>query len=162
MSTSLVIVPLELRDLNAFVALHHRHHDWVQGHRFSIGCIDTNTDTLVGGASIGRPVSRGYNPRTTLEVTRLVSNGFPNACSFLYGAAARIGKEMGYKRIQSYILDNESGKTLKASGWFLEGMTPGGQWVRSDLVINRTNQPINPKQRWVRILQTHQFVMEES
>ena len=41
-----------------------------------------------------------------VEVTRLCTDGTKNACSFLYGAAARIAKEMGYKQIQTYILES--------------------------------------------------------
>ena len=32
------LVPVSLRDANAFVAAHHRHHKPVAGHKFSIGC----------------------------------------------------------------------------------------------------------------------------
>jgi len=107
---------------------------------------------IVGVAIVGRPVARGSDNGLTAEVTRLCTNGVKNGCSMLYGACARIAKEMGYKKIQTYILDNEPGISLKASGWILEGLTAGGQWKRNDGVINRTDQPINPKQRWAKNL----------
>jgi hypothetical protein len=120
------IVPLELRELNAFVAQHHRHHKPVQGHRFSIGVIRDDTNLLVGGCSIGRPVARLTSQKWICEVTRLVTDGTPNACSALYSAAARAAQNMGYERIQTFILDSETGGSLKASGWEFESVSPGG------------------------------------
>src|SRR5678815_3290523 len=106
------IVPLELRELNALVAKLHRHHKPVQGHRFSIGV--EHEGKLVGGASVGRPVARMTNQRTVLEVTRLVTDGTKHACSMLYSAAARIGRELGYEKIQTFILAQEPGTSLIA------------------------------------------------
>ena len=37
---SLDIVPMTLREANAFVAQYHRHHGPTVGHKFSIGCTD--------------------------------------------------------------------------------------------------------------------------
>ena len=34
----LSLVPVSLKDANAFVAEHHRHHKPTRGHKFSIGC----------------------------------------------------------------------------------------------------------------------------
>ena len=53
----LKIIPLELKDANAYVAEYHRHHKPVVGHRFSIGCVDEEGN-LHGAAIIGRPVAR--------------------------------------------------------------------------------------------------------
>lgn len=112
---ALRIVPLELRDLNALVAAHHRHHKPVQGHRFSIGvALD---GVVVGGASVGRPTARMTDQAAVLEVTRLVTTGVRNACSALYGACARAGKAIGYQRIQTFILESETGDSLMAVGW---------------------------------------------
>ena len=40
---------------------------------------------------------------------------------------------MGFKKIQTYILESESGTSLKASGWIYEGEAGspswGGQWA---------------------------------
>lgn len=144
------IVPLTLKQLNELVESLHRHHKRVQGHRFSIGC--EKTGKLVGGASVGRPVARMCDPYTTAEVTRLVTDGTKNACSFLYGACARICREMGFKKIQTYILDEETGTSLRASGWILESSSPGGPWKHTDGRPRRTDQPTAPKQRWVKYL----------
>ena len=153
MQTKLKIVPLELKELNSLVESLHRHHKRVQGHRFSIGVVD-ELGNVVGGVSVGRPVARlGGSPKEVLEVTRLVTNGHPNACSALYAAAARVGKELGYKKIHTYILGSETGTSLKASGWILEDAEcGGGQWKHTDGKPRRTDQPIEKKQRWARKL----------
>lgn len=59
---------------------------------------------------------------------------------------------MGYKKIQSYILESESGLSLKAAGWELEGKTAGGQWKRPGGSPRRTDQPNCPKFRWAKQL----------
>jgi hypothetical protein len=66
----------------------------------------------------------------TAEVTRLCTDGVKNGCSFLYGAAVRVAKAMGYERILTYILESEDGVSLRASGWTLDGVGGGGSWDR--------------------------------
>lgn len=34
----LTLIPVSLKEANAFVAEHHRHHKPVTGHKFSLGC----------------------------------------------------------------------------------------------------------------------------
>jgi len=117
---------MELADANAFVAAHHRHHKPVVGHKFSLGSVLEGD--LVGVVIVGRPVSRMRDDGSTLEVTRLCTNGAKNACSFLYGAAARAAFALGYRRIGTYILKSEDGTSLRASGWRLIGERGGGSW----------------------------------
>lgn len=49
------ICPITLREANAYVEQHHRHHKPVVGHKFSIGCSDG--DKIVGVAIVGKPAS---------------------------------------------------------------------------------------------------------
>lgn len=145
---TLHVVPVELTEANAFIAQHHRHHQPVVGHRFSIGCIDDD-GVLHGVAVIGRPVARlAGKPRDVLEVTRLATDGTRNACSILYAAAARAGKALGFKRIQTYTLPVEGGASLRATGWRSEGDAGGGQWKHTDGKPRRTDQPTDIKTRW--------------
>lgn len=118
------IVPISLKQANNFVENLHRHHSKVQGHKFSIAASDG--EKIVGVCIVGRPVSRFLDDGNTLEVTRLCTDGTYNACSILYARAARIAKDMGYKKIITYILQSESGVSLKASGWTLEQEDVGG------------------------------------
>jgi hypothetical protein len=145
----LQIRPIELKAANAFVAQHHRHHKPVIGHRFSISAVDEFG--IHGVAIVGRPVARGCDASTTLEVTRLCTDGTKNACSILYAAAARVGRELGYDKIQTYTLESEPGKSLVASGWFSEAVTAGGQWKHT-AGPRRTDQPNCKKIRWARYL----------
>lgn len=142
------IVPLELREANELVAQLHCHHKPVQGHRFSIGAI--KDDKLVGAAIVGRPVSRMYDQSKTLEITRLVTDGTYNACSFLYSAVTRIAKQLGYEKVQTYILETENGASLKASNFICENDNcGGGHWNYTNGKPRRTDQPECGKQRWV-------------
>lgn len=143
----LTIIPLELEEANRLVELWHRHHQPTVGHRFSLGVI-TDDGVLHGACIVGRPVARLASGRGVLEVTRLVTDGTPNACSALYAASARVGKAMGCVRIQTYILDEETGVSLKASGWMNEGLAGGGQWKHTDGKPRRIDQPTGVKQRW--------------
>lgn len=145
---NLKIIPLELKELNQLVDNLHRHHKPVQGHRFSIG-IELN-NILVGGCAVGRPVARLTNSKTTVEVTRLVTDGTKNACSALYAAAARVAKELGYKKIQTFILAEESGVSLVAAGWTEDGKSAGGDWTSSSKPNRRQDQPQGPKTRYAK------------
>lgn len=69
----LEIVPMTLREANAFVEQNHRHHGPVVGHKFSIGISDG--EKIVGVAIVGRPVSRHLDDGWTLEVNRLCTDG---------------------------------------------------------------------------------------
>lgn len=122
----LSLIPLDLAEANAFVAEHHRHHRPAVGHKFSLGAV--SGDTVVGVAIIGRPVSRMRDDGMTLEVTRLCTDGTRNACSFLYGAAARAAFALGYRRIGTYTLPEEGGASLRGVGWKLMGERGGGSW----------------------------------
>ena len=147
------IRPATLAQLNEGVALLHRHHKKVQGHRFSLLVID-DEGVIRGACSVGRPVARALDPNTTAEVTRLVTDGTKNACSMLYAAAARACAAMGFLYIQTYILDIEPGTSLKAAGWVFDGTTAGGDWNHSkkNAGTRRIDQPMGPKQRWKKIL----------
>ncbi len=123
----LTLIPLPLKEANAFVAANHRHHKPVAGHKFSLGCVKDGQ--LVGVAIVGRPVSRYLDDGMTLEVNRLCSTGEKNVCSFLYGAAARAARTLGYRKIITYTLDSEPGTTLRAAGWSCAGLAGGKEWT---------------------------------
>jgi hypothetical protein len=147
--TTLRLAQCELADANAFVAQVHRHHKPVQGHRFSLGA--TVDGKLVGVAVVGRPVARLVNSRAVVEVSRLATDGTKNACSFLYAAAARAARALGYKKIQTYILATEPGTSLKAAGWVVAAYVKGEAWTRRGAFAGqerRTDQPNGDKTRW--------------
>jgi hypothetical protein len=117
-----------LAEANAFVATHHRHHKPVVGHLFSLGAVADGN--VVGVVIVGRPVSRMRDDGLTAEVTRLCTDGTRNACSFLYGRAAKAAFALGFKRIGTYILASEPGTSCVGAGWRLIGEAGGGSWSR--------------------------------
>jgi hypothetical protein len=112
----LPLVPCTLKIANTFVAEHHRHNKPVAGAKITLGVADEQ-GTLRGVAIIGCPVARMLCDGWTLEVTRVATDGCPNACSALYGAARRIAFQLGYHRIVTYTLQAESGASLRGAGW---------------------------------------------
>lgn len=127
MGMGLQVVPISLKEANAFVSENHRHHHPVVGHKFSIGASDG--EKIVGVAIVGRPVSRYLDDGCTLEVNRCCTDGTKNACSLLYGAAWRAARAMGYKKLVTYILASENGSSLKASGYKCIGQAGGLRWT---------------------------------
>jgi len=124
----LELAPVSLKQANAYVKERHRHHGPVTGHKFSLGA--KSGGTLVGVAIIGRPVSRYLDNGETLEVTRVCTDGTKNACSFLYAAAWRAARAMGYKKLITYILDTESGVSVEAAGFKrADGLAGGKRWT---------------------------------
>lgn len=123
----LAIVPMTLKEANAFVSQYHRHHGPVTGHKFSIGCSDG--EKIVGVAIVGRPISRYLDDGWTLEVNRLYTDGARNACSMLYASAWRAAWTLSYKRLITYILESENGASLRAAGWKCIGQAGGLQWT---------------------------------
>lgn len=139
----LTLAPVQFDEAAEYVRLHHRHHTPPQGHKFSLAAINADGVTI-GVVIVGRPVARRRDDGMTLEVTRLCTDGTSNACSFLYGAAARATFALGYRRIGTYILKREPGTSLVAAGWKLIGETPGKSWsVPSRLRDDK--HPIEPK-----------------
>ncbi len=65
----LELVPISLKEANAFVEQHHRHHKPVTGHKFSVAAAVNGE--IVGVAIVGRTVSRHLDDGCTLEVNRL-------------------------------------------------------------------------------------------
>lgn len=134
---------IKLAEANDFVARLHRRHKPVVGHLFSLGAV--LDDQLVGVAIVGRPVARMRDDGVTAEVTRLCTDGTRNACSFLYGAAARAAFALGFTRIGTYILASEDGTTMRAAGWRKIGETKGGSWSRPSRERD-DKHPTEPKQ----------------
>ena len=143
---SLQIIPLNLDEANTLVALWHRHHKPALSHKFSLGVAD-DAGTVHGCAIVGRPVARMLDDGWSLEVTRCCTDGTRNAPSMLYGAAWRVARAMGYKRLGTYTLPQEGGASLRAAGWRLIGQAGGGSWSR-DARPRVDTHPTQHKLRW--------------
>ena len=153
---------MEFKEAQLFVERFHRHHAPVVRDKYRIAAEEDGV--IHGVIQVGRPVARRLCDGKTLEVTRLCTDGFPNTCSFLYSRAARIAKEMGYKKIITYILESENGASLKASGWHLDAENGGGltwnvpsrprnQYAQLSMFNDRERKyPAEKKQRWCKEL----------
>lgn len=141
----LELFPVTLAEANALVAQWHRHHRPVVGHRFSIGV--AIGAKCVGIAIVGRPVARRLDDGFTAEVTRVATDGTPNACSKLLGAAWRAWRAMGGRKIVTYTLPEEGGASLRGAGWHCIGKAGGGSWnCKSRPRIDK--HPLQVKFRW--------------
>jgi len=149
----LEVRPVDLKTAKEFIRRHHRHNpppvSWRWGHAVYNGA------DLVAVAMVGRPVARRIDHTRVVEVTRLCVNPELaqavawNACSMLYGAAAREAKRRGFGQVVTYTLESERGTALKAVGWKVAGLTKGGTWNRpSRKRIDKA--PTCRKVRWER------------
>lgn len=137
--------PIGLKAARQFVQVVHRHHDAPQGGKFALAAY--HADELVGVAIVGRPVSRMLDNGLTAEVIRVATNGTRNACSFLYGASKRAAQAMGYRKVITYTLIEESGASLRAVGWSRAGIAGGGTWSRPSRP-EVDHHPLQQKIRW--------------
>jgi hypothetical protein len=129
------VVPCSLREAQAFVARLHRHHkdQPLPGHKMSLGVeacarlADGEAWALVGVAITGNPSAPALQKDCRLvEIRRVCTDGTPNACSMLYGAARRALRAMGYETIITYTLPEEGGASLRAAGFVLDKADAGG------------------------------------
>ena len=125
----LVAVPVTQAEARAFIAAHHRHHRPSVGSVFQVAL--ARGEQLVGVAMVGRPVARALDDGYTLEVTRLCTLDAPesrHAASKLYAMCWRIAREMGYTRLLTYTLADESGISLVSAGWRVVHQVQGRSW----------------------------------
>jgi hypothetical protein len=124
--TKLTLTRINRDDANEYVRRHHRHRGRVPGAVFALSA--SLDGVIVGVVIVGRPVSRHRDDGVTAEVTRLCTDGTPNVCSFLYGAARRAAFALGFTRIGTYILASEPGTSLHAAGWRQLGEVTARSW----------------------------------
>ena len=154
-------VPLHLRPVSfaearRYVLETHRHNDPPIACRASVG-IEDGEGQLRGVGMLGIPKARLSMDGRTAEVVRIATDGVPNGCSMLYGALVRIAWAMGYTRVLTYTLEDESGASLRASGWRCEGARETGgkdEWDRRNgraigFLFYEPKVPDGPKVRWV-------------
>lgn len=123
---SLALQPVTYEEACEFVRRWHRHHLPPQGWKFGLAANDG--EKVVGVVTVGRPVARRLDNGWTLEVTRCCTDGSRNACSFLYGAAWRATRALGYRRLITFTLTDETGMSLRGAGWRVVGQTTGRSW----------------------------------
>lgn len=155
---NLRIVPIAWSGAKAFIKKHHDHCKPPAGWRF--GAAVMNGSQMVGVVSVGRPVARAIDHKKVVEVNRLcVRRDVPrglvwNACSLLYGWAAREAKKRGFERVITYTMEHEPGVTLRAVGWKPEACVRGrvAGWDTASRPRDAANTPNVNKVRWAREL----------
>ncbi|MDR0654630.1 MAG: hypothetical protein LBG12_15170 [Synergistaceae bacterium] len=147
---SMRICPVTLREARQFVKTHHRHNSEPSGHKFSIGLKEDGQ--LIGVVTAGQPIARANDDGYTLEITRCcVLEGRRNANSMLYAAAIRAARAMGFRRILTYTLPEESGASLKAVGFQSDGLrrhNSNGWNMPGRARKTPERYPYGPKIRW--------------
>ena len=104
---------------------------------------------VVGVALVGWPSQE----QTTDEMDHLrvlrvaVKEGYPNACSMLYGACWRAARALGATSMDTFTHLDEPGTSLRAAGWIEDGTTAGGEYDRQ---ARRRKPQVDsaPKRRW--------------
>ena len=143
----LEIRPISYHEAAAFVNANHRHNIAPNGGKFCIAVHDED-GVLHGVAICGRPIARKLDDGLTLEITRVCTDGAPNACSMLYGASVRVDRAMGYRKVITYTLTSEPGASLKASNFSLDGEAGGRPWTNNVRTRNDASIPQGKKFRW--------------
>lgn len=138
---------------------HHRHNPPPAGWRWAHAV--WNGDDLVGIGWVGRPVSRVLQEQGYVEVNRCcVTTGLVpsdlvrNACSMLYGAAAREAKRRGFTGIVTYTRADEIGASVRAANYESmpmpgdkrPGVVRGKRWGHSGR--QRDTHEVIDKARW--------------
>lgn len=145
---NLRVSPITLREANAYIERHHRHHGPARG-CIVVCAVSDETGEVRGVAIAGRPVARLLQDGYTAEVTRLCTDGAQNACSKLYRALWRACRALGYERLVTYTLPEEGGGSLRAAGFKLIGEAGGGNWNRPSSGRPRVDlHPTQEKFRW--------------
>jgi hypothetical protein len=134
----LTLVPLGLKEANAFVGIEHRHNKKVPGAKFALGA--ELSGRLVGVVIVARTTARRLHSPLRAEVTRCCTDGTRNACSFLYQRARRVCQAMGYVSVKTYTRTDESGASLRAIGACCEAELKARSWAKSSKQRTRTDQ----------------------
>jgi hypothetical protein len=151
----LLLRPVAFAAARAFVDRHHAHCGGPAAWRF--GAAVWNGWTLLGVVMVGNPVARAYAARRMVEVNRLcIRRDLPrplrwNACSMLYGWAAREAEQRGFGKIITYTREDEDGASLRAAGWTRETRVRGRGWHSAARRRRNDNAWID-KDRWSRTL----------
>lgn len=143
----LTVVPCTIDQANAYVKYQHRHHGAIPVARLAFAVAD-EAGLVRGVAIVGRPCNTHLDDGLTLEVRRVATDGCPNACSFLYGAAWKAARAIGYKRLVTYTLPDEGGASLRAVGWKEIKGCGGDPWKSRKRNRNENPLFLVKKTRW--------------
>lgn len=140
--------PIGTREACAVVKSLHRKHPRVVGGLFA-------TSVFVGGELVGVgiasvPKAPANRDGFTVEISRIATDGHPNACSKLYGALLRASAAVGFRRAITFTALDEPGTSLRAAGFVREWMTREQSWDRPR---NPREKDLSQVWRWSKLLQ---------
>ena len=144
--------PITLQEASAYVEAHHRHNAGPKFHKFSLCLRAPGEVEPVGVAIASIPKARCQMDGVTLEINRCCADPrYADVCSNLYARTIRIGREMGYTRFLTYTLPEESGSSLRAVGFQVDGVvhSPSGGWNAPSRPRSTRRYPSGDKVRWV-------------
>ena len=144
--------PITLQEASAYVEAHHRHNAGPKFHKFSLCLRAPGEAEPVGVAIASIPKARCQMDGLTLEINRCCADPrYADVCSNLYARTIRIGREMGYTRFLTYTLPEESGSSLRAVGFQVDGVvhSPSGGWNAPSRPRSTRRYPSGDKVRWV-------------
>lgn len=148
--------PSESRAAKTWIGEHHYLKSTPPGYIAVLEFLEGSE--LIGAMLLGRPSSRGYDPDRIMEITRVYFIDGPLApCNTESRALAMMRKWVrtwlpNIRLLLSYSDPSQghTGKIYEADGWAPLGMTEkktGYGWRSRP---NRKDDPVTPKQRWVR------------
>lgn len=143
----LTVKPIAVKEAERWVRALHRRLPSLQHRRWAVSAVN-DSDEVVGVAVVGDPSARMLRDGWTGEIVRVATDGSKNCCSLLYGACRSAARAMGYRRLFTYIHDDEDGASLRAAGFIFDRKTGGGEWHRG----NRPRGAVadaKPKQRYM-------------
>lgn len=156
------IRPISATEARRFINENHRHNEAPTATQVSFAIALYDREQLVGVATAGRPVARELCDGFTLEINRSCLEGeVGNGNSRLYGALCRAAKALGYQKVVTYTLHEESGASLLAAGFERVADIGARSWSDSsvarhrydaNLFGERNNAANLPKWRWERVL----------
>lgn len=138
--------PISIRDAKAAVKEWHRHLPPPGMARFALAAYVG--EQLVGVAMVGNPKARMQQDGRTAEVIRVATDGTRNACSFLYARAKRAAQALGFTRVLTKTLPEESGASLRAVGARQTHRTRKQSWDRKKRPRPQTAVPPQEKIAW--------------
>lgn len=143
--TKVFITSLDFATASEFVNRYHRHNKAPVGHLFSIGLfVQGNLEAV---AICGRPIARKLDNRENIEIYRVCSKGYKNACSMLISYCCKTARKKRFKKVLTYTLLSENGASLKASNFILEATNVGKiAWTGKRKHVSQIKEL---KNRWV-------------
>lgn len=142
------IIMIDYTEANSRILAWHRHHGPVLRCEFALGLLYPDGE-LHGVATVERPKNRVLAARGWHEITRLATDGAPNACSRLYAACRREARARYGRggRIVTYILASEPGTSLRAAGFVFDQRVRGRSWDTPARPRPRSTPNLD-KERW--------------